>query len=415
MKLPQGEQRESAVWLVLMSLMVFTLLLPIASYVAALSLIKEEWALNNTQAGALFSASLGGYVVSAIFVVPLTDRLGPRRILLWSAALSVAAHLLFPLVAHDMYTGAALRALSGAAFAGFYVPGSRIVAERFASRGRGTAVGLFTTAQYLGHSGSLALTGALMASLDGWEDAYVVAASVSLVGLPMAALLLRGSEERRSGGLSGVLDLSVLKSPPVRYLVLGYGLHAFQVHAVRVWLPGFLLAVLVAGGAEAGQAVARAATVAGLALAVGSLGPVMGGTISDRWGRARSASAIFALSGACAWAIGWAGNLPWPLIVGIGVVYGWAMSADSAIYVTGITEVANPVRLGSTMAVNSSIGLLGGLAGPIVFGGILDLSPERYEWGVGFSALGLLAFVAIAGLQRLRSLPESRLLAGGKG
>ena len=44
-----------------------------------------------------------------------------------------------------------------------------------------------------------------------------------------------------------------------------------------------------------------------------------------------------------------------------------------------------------------------------------DLSPDALKWGIGYSFLGVVAIVAIAGLLRLRSLPQSRLLAKGKG
>ena len=409
-----GVGRRDAVWLVLMSLMLFILLLPIASYVAALSFIKDEWGLNNTQAGVLFSGSLAGYALFALFVVPLTDRLGAKHILVGSAALSVVSHLLFPLFASDMVSAIILRAMGGMGFAGVYVPGSRIIAERFPGGGRGMALGLFVTAQYASNSASLAITGALMTAFE-WRESYLALSLIAIAGLPVAYILLRAHKRRPTERSSGRLDFRVLKSPPVRYLTLGYSLHAMQLHAVRVWLPGFLLAILVAGGADTTQAVAKAATVAGLAMALGSAGPLMGGAISDRWGRAASASAIFALSGACSWAIGWIGGLPWALVVGIAVIYGWAISADSAIYTTGITEVASPARLGSTMAVQSSLGLIGGLAGPIAFGGILDLSPDAYQWGVAFSALGILSIVAIAALQRLRHIPQGRMLARGKG
>ena len=46
------------------------------------------------------------------------------------------------------------------------------------------------------------------------------------------------------------------------------------------------------------SAAVRAATVGGIVLATGAVGPVLGGAISDRLGRASSAIAIFALSGA---------------------------------------------------------------------------------------------------------------------
>ncbi|MCH8109233.1 MAG: MFS transporter, partial [Chloroflexi bacterium] len=149
-----------------------------------------------------------------------------------------------------------------------------------------------------------------------------------------------------------------------------------------------------------------------IAWAAGSIGPVMGGIISDKWGRAASASAIFALSGVCSGLIGWMGDFPWIAIVAVAVVYGWAISADSAIYSTAITEVADPARLGSAMAVQSFLGFMGGVIGPIIVGGILDVSPESIRWGLGFSFVGLLSIVAIAGLMRLRSLPNGRAVNG---
>ena len=113
-----------------------------------------------------------------------------------------------------------------------------------------------------------------------------------------------------------------------------------------------------------------------------------------------SAGAIFAISGMCSWAIGWMGDFdfPWLVIVALAMAYGFAIAADSAIYTTAITEVADPSNLGSTLALQSFVGFSGGVAGPIVFGGILDVSPESIKWGMGFSSLGLIAALAVAAM-----------------
>ena len=87
--------------------------------------------------------------------MPLTDRLGPKRIMYVSAALSVVAHLLFPLTTHDVVVGVALRAIAGVGFLGVYIPGLRLVARRFEQNGRGSAMGLFVTAQYARTAGRL--------------------------------------------------------------------------------------------------------------------------------------------------------------------------------------------------------------------------------------------------------------------
>ena len=410
---PQGKDAERGaggpglVWLVLLSLSLFVLLLPIASYVAALSAIKDELGLNNAGAGALFSAYLAGYAASALFLVPLSDRLGPKRIMYVSAVLSVAAHLLFPLTTHDVVVGMALRAIAGVGFLGVYIPGLRLVARRFERNGRGSAMGLFVTAQYASHSGSLALTGWLMATME-WRDAYTLVAGLSAVSLPLIFLLVRSVSDTPPEVSRGRLDPTVLKSEPVQFVILGYTVHALNLYALRVWLPVFLTTILVARGFSEGNAIVTAAEGGGLALAFGAVGPVMGGAVSDRLGRTTAASLILGVSAVCAVGLAWIGHWPWGLIVVVCVVFAWAASADSAIYQTGITEVADPRRLGSTMALQASLGLLGGVIGPVLFGGILDVAGGEYRWVFAFSTLGVLAAIAIFGLRRVGVLAYSR-------
>ena len=407
MDAPGGPGGRGIVWLVLLSLALFIALLPIASYVAALSAIKSELGLSNAGAGALFSAYLAGYAASALYLIPLTDRIGPKRIMYVSAALAVGAHLLFPLLTHNVAVGAVLRAIAGVGFLGVYIPGLRLVARRFEQNGRGSAMGLFVTAQYASHSGSLALTGWLMATME-WRDAYALVAGLSALSLPMLFFLVRSVPDTHGPLAQGRLDPTVLKSGPVQFVILGYTVHALNLYALRVWLPVFLVSILVARGVSEGNAIVTAAEVGGLALAFGAVGPVMGGAISDRLGRTAAASLILGLSALCAIGFAWIGHWPWGLIVAVSVVFGWAASADSAIYQTGITEVADPRRLGSTMALQASLGLLGGVIGPVLFGGILDVTGGEYRWVFAFSTLGALAAIAIVGLRRVGASAYSR-------
>ena len=276
-----------------MSLMLSVLLLPFASYVAALPFIQDEWGINNTQAGVVFSAFQAGFAASALLVIPLTDRLSARHILVASAAACAVGNALFPLAAQDIVTGSLLRALAGAGLVGVYVPGLRVISERFADKGRGMAMGLFVTAFYAGNGVSLVATGWLLNRLD-WQDAYLVLSLASFASLPLAWVLLRGQRPSlKAGSSSGRLDVSVLRNRPSRVYIFGYTMHAAELYIVRGWLPAFLTAVLVTRGMGHEQAVTTGAAVGGLALGLGALGPVMGGLVSDRLGRATSAAAIF--------------------------------------------------------------------------------------------------------------------------
>lgn len=385
-------------WLLAMSMTLFVLLFPFSSYVAALPVIQDEWGLNNTQAGAIFSAYLAGFAVSALLVVPMTDRFGSKRIFVLSTILSTAANILFPLLASEAVSASILRAIAGLGLVGVYNPGMRIVAERFASRGRGFAVGTFVTFFYASNSVSLVLTGLLMARFE-WKGAYLILGAASGASILLAFLILRNHVSQSAAGSTGRLDLSVLRNRAARIYITGYSLHAAELYIIRVWLPALLAAALVARGLSEGDAVVGGATVGGLVMASGAIGPVMGGVMSDKWGRAKSASAIFALSGVCAVAVGWMVGFPWALLVGVSILLGWAISADSAIYSTAVTEVAEPTRLGSTMAVHSFVGFMGGVVGPIIAGAILDISPESLKWGMTFSATGLLAIAALIALR----------------
>jgi MFS family permease len=402
----EGIDLRSGAWLLLMSLMLFILLMPFASYVAALPLIQDEWKLNNTQAGVIFSAYLAGFAASALFVLPLTDRFGSRPILIAATAISVVSHMLFPVLANGIVSAVILRAIAGLGLVGVYNPGMRVIAERFPNSGRGMAIGTFVTFFYASNSVSLALTGALM-SRFAWRNAYLIMALIAVISVPMAYLLLRNHQHQGARQSSGRLDLSVLRNRITRLFILGYSLHAAELYVARVWLPAFLVAALVAKGMGEARAAVIAATVGGIALAGGAIGPIMGGIISDRWGRAMSAAIIFTLSGACSLAIGWMVGFPWAMIITVTVIYGWAIAADSAIYSTAVTEVASPLTLGSTLAVHSFLGFMGGVIGPIIFGGILDVSPDSIKWGLGFSFVGVLAIIAVIGLMRLRQVPRS--------
>ena len=399
-----GLDLRNLLWLLMMSTTLFVLLFPFSSYVAALPIIQDEWGLNNTQAGAIFSAYLAGFAVSALVVVPMTDRFGSKRIFVLCTAISTAANVMFPLVANDAISASILRAIAGLGLVGVYNPGMRIVAERFADRARGFAVGTFVTFFYASNSVSLTLTGILMAWFE-WRHAYLIMGAASGASILLAYLLLRTHRSQSAVGSSGRLDLSVLKNRAARTYITGYSLHAAELYIVRVWLPALLAAALIARGEDELSAVVGAAAIGGLAMASGAIGPVMGGVMSDRWGRAASASAIFALSGVCSFAIGWMIGFPWVLLVAVSIVLGWAIAADSAIYSTAVTEVAEPTRLGSTMAVHSFVGFMGGVVGPILAGAILDLSTETMKWGLTFSATGLLAVAAILAMRGVRQVP----------
>src|SRR3972149_11247305 len=92
---------QDGLWLAGISGVMALVQLPFASYVAALPLIRNEWELSNIQAGTIYSNTLAGLALAALFLIPLTDRFPPPRLFLLSAWGSVITTLVFPFSAHS--------------------------------------------------------------------------------------------------------------------------------------------------------------------------------------------------------------------------------------------------------------------------------------------------------------------------
>ncbi len=417
-----GAGWKSAVWLGGISSALFLSLLPFSSYVSSAPFIRDEWRLSNAEAALVFSAYLIGYAVSSVVLIPLADRLSPRRVLLASVVVMAVSNLLFPLLATDVWTGSALRFISGMGHVGAYVPGIQLVSLRFAHGRRGAAVGVFVAMGYAGTTVSYVFMGQLLNAVETWQAAYLVTAFVALAGLAPALLLMLGRDserpaaapEQQAAPAGWRLDLSVLRNRPAVLAIAGYTLHTAELYLARLWLPLLLGAMFIHGGADSQDAAAQASTWAGLMFMMGVGGVLVGGFVSDYTGRTAGAMLIFTVSGTCSFIVGWLIGAPPALMLALGFVYGLSTAADSAIYSTAVTELAPRGRVGSTQAVQAFIAFSVGAAAPIAAGSVLDVVQGAAGWGLAFSLNGALAVVGVSAMFALRRMPASLRMAQGK-
>ena len=406
-------------WLAGLSAVLLLALLPFSSYVVSLPLIEAEWQMNKTQAAMVFSSYLLGNAISALVLVPMTDRLTPQRVYLGGLVVLVISNLLFPALAGGFWAGAILRFVAGAGHIAAYVPGVQMVSRRFAGRKRGAAVGVFVSAGYAGTTLSYTFMGQLLSFTPSWQMAYFITALAGLVGLGLGYRLVGGEglPLRQSGSLSaprGRLNLRLLRDPAVALIIIAYTLHTAELYIARLWFPSLLGAALISPTTTPLEATTLAATWVGFMFMLGIAGVLTGGIISDYLGRTRGAAVIFVVSGLCSFAAGWLLNTPSIFIIGLGFVYGFATAADSAIYSTAVTELAPPDRIGATQALQSFIGFAVGAILPVVAGSILDATQSTVAWGLAFSFNGLLAVIGVICLLLLRRLPQAVEMAGGK-
>jgi MFS family permease len=162
---------------------------------------------------------------------------------------------------------------------------------------------------------------------------------------------------------------------------------------MRAWLPAFLTSLWVAQGLSLTAATARGAAFAAAVLLASGVSNATGGWLSDRLGRARTIVVVLTASGLCSVLIGWTAPLGLAVVLTLAIVYGLLVTAESSTLSTAVAESAEPDALGTTMAVQSSLGFLVTAISPPLFGAILDFSGGT--WGWAFASLGLAALVGV--------------------
>lgn len=385
--------------ILLLGLTLLLALLPSNLASAVLPLLQSEWGIGGLAAGWVVGAYQAGYLLSALALLPLTDRLPAWRVIGGGVLATVVAALLFPLLAQDVWSAAGLRILGGLGLAGIYLPGVRVVAATAAPERRGLAVGAYVSCFYLGSALSLWFTGLFLPSLT-WRGAGLLLGGLTLLALPTAWVGARGLATPTGAGRAR-LDPGILRHAALRQVILAYTGHSWELYISRGWLAAFLTSLLAAQGLAATEAAAAGSQWAAVMAGLGTPGVWLGGWLSDRLGRPRTACLAVLASGGISLFFGWLGQAPWPLLLMIGCLYGLLQSADSAVYSTAVTELAPPGRLGSAQAIQAATGFGASLLAPMAAGLVLDLG---FGWGGVFLMAGLVGL--------LLALPLARRLVG---
>ncbi len=360
---------------------------------ALLPIFLNEWALSNTEAGWIAGIYFGAYAIFVPVLVALTDRVDARWIYLFGASLAVVSSAGFALLAEGFWSGMLFRAMAGVALAATYMPGLKVLVDRYDGPKQSRAVAFYTSCFSLGTAVSFLLAGEIQVAF-GWRWAFGASAVVALVAVAVA-LSLGGVAPKPAERKTHVLDFRpVLANRPAMAYVLGYGVHCWELFTLRSWLVALLAFNFISrpGGGD-WPSPTSVAMFSGLVAMAAS---VAGNEACVRYGRPRVIQLIMLASAIMACFIGFSTSLHYGILVALALLYSALVQFDSAALTAGAIAAADPSRQGATMAVHSLFGFGCACIGPLVVGVVLDVSggaATSLSWGLAFLSVGLVGLL----------------------
>jgi MFS family permease len=167
----------------------------------------------------------------------------------------------------------------------------------------------------------------------------------------------------------------------------------WELYAMWAWFAVFFAAAVDDG---AGAAYATFAVIG-----AGALGCWAGGVLGDRVGRAETTAAAMAVSGTCAIVIGLLLDAPVWIVLLVGLVWGFAVVADSAQFSTLVTEHADQAYVGTALTMQLAVGFTLTVATIWLVPFLEDA--VGWRWTFAFlapgPALGVVAMLRLRGLE----------------
>jgi AAHS family 4-hydroxybenzoate transporter-like MFS transporter len=392
--------------------------------------LAKEWGLTKAALGPVFSAGLFGLMIGALLFGPLADRIGRKKIIIFST-LAFGIGTLATAFIQDVNSLLAIRFLTGLGLGGA-MPNAIAMTSEFNSRRRRATMVMI---MFCGFSVGAALGGFLAAGLIphfGWRSVFIVGGIVPLLLVPVLALrlpesvrflVLRGRAPEQVAQLLGwinpkaslsaatrfVVHEPELAGTPVLHLFRGgrtlatlllwvvFFMSLLDLYFLSNWLPTVLN--------DLGASVSAAAAIGSMLQVGGIVGTFALGSIIDRFSFRALALVYFV----AVFAVGAIGHLGHSAILvtlaifaaGFCIVGGQiaANALAAAFYPTAVRATGVGWALG--------IGRVGSIVGPLVGGALLSMKWSAAEVFMTAAGAALCAALAAFSLSRLAGMGGS--------
>lgn len=384
-------------------------MLTTATFSALLPTFQSAWMLTNTEAGWISGIYYAGYVVAVPVLTSLTDRVDSRNVYVFSAFLSVVAALGFAYLAFETWSASFWRVLQGVGLAGMYMPGLKALTDRLPEKNHGRAIAFYTSSFGVGSSFSYLLAGEINAVLD-WQWAFVICAAGPLLSLVIAWFVLDPVPTHEQKPATRLLDFRpVFRNRQAVSYTLAYMVHNVELFAMRAWIVAYLFFSQSLQPTDGWGVAWRLTIIATVVNILSMPSSVLGNELAQRVGRIPVLWGIMSVSCVTAIVLGFSASLPYWFVLAVLVFYGFTVTGDSSTITGGTVAAADPRYRGATMAVHSMVGFLGSLAGPLIFGVVLDVGggeTDQYAWGYAFTVMGLIVLTGpfiVQGMNRIKA------------
>jgi MFS family permease len=389
-----------------LTLQSISLLLSMTTWLSASAVIPQlraEWDISASASAWLTIAVQLGFVAGALIssLTNLSDVLRPTKVILGGSLGAAAANLLL-LVASSVAPAILLRFLTGMCLAAVYPPSLKLSSTWF-QKGRGLALGILVGSLTIGTAAPHLVNG--LGGLE-WQTVIWATSALTVIGGLIAGFLVDEGpypfpQARFDPGQAG----QVFSNRAVRLASLGYFGHMWELYAMWAWFFLFFSEAVLGGRGEP----AAFATFA--VIGIGGLGCWAGGVLGDRWGRAQTTSLMMATSGLCALVIGLFAEGPEGIVLVVGLIWGFAVVADSAQFSAIVTEVADQAYVGTALTLQLALGFT--LTVATIW--LIPILEGRFGWRWAFAFLAAGPVVGIAAMARLRALQVSQVAQSSAG
>jgi MFS family permease len=369
--------------------------------------LEIEKSVDESAIAILTIAVQLGFVLGTLIIAftNLSDLVNARTLFAISAILAAATNLLvIPVESTPMLIAA--RLATGAFLGGVYPPAMKVISGWY-TKGRGFALGTMVGALTIG-SGSPHLLRSVFS--ENWQAVIIGSSILAIIGgLILKFMVTDGPHDVKGAKFNPRYLIIALTKRAPRLALTGYLGHQWELYAMWAWIGSFMLYV-IGDRSLIGDSLDLASVLTFLVFAVGAFASSLAGAWSEKIGRTAVASIAMIISGTMAAFIGFIPVEMTVLIVILAMIWGASIIADSAQFSTAMTELSDPAYRGTMLTFQTGIGFA--LTAVSIW--LLPIVKDSSGWGWAFAMLALGPVVGTAAMLRLRSLPESLSLAGGK-